>query len=243
MIIYDQLRNMIQLRQSENNPPINDTTTVPEVRLKGVVGQTNMKIATFSLEEVAKHNTADDLWMIIHNKVYDITSIIDQHPGGAEVLFDFAGADGTASFDDVGHSQDSVEMLRPLFLGIVDKDGEASSEIELIECKGIVSNDIDEILMKIDDDYEEQLAPGIKYYNTLGAESERNNSSLGQSTYWKRYIQKKKEQKKGEFNYFGITDRNLNVVLIIVAILAFLAFINIQRLKWSDHHYQDVLDE
>lgn len=73
-----------------------------------------------TLEEVAKHNKEDDLWMIIHGKVYDITDFINTHPGGADVLFESAGQDGSEAFDEVGHSQDSVEMLKPFLVGQVE---------------------------------------------------------------------------------------------------------------------------
>lgn len=32
----------------------------------------------FTFEEVAKHNTRDDLYMVIDNKVYDVTPFIDE---------------------------------------------------------------------------------------------------------------------------------------------------------------------
>ncbi|ODQ61693.1 hypothetical protein WICANDRAFT_24647, partial [Wickerhamomyces anomalus NRRL Y-366-8] len=76
----------------------------------------------YTLSEIATHDRNDDLWMIIHDKVYDVTSMIDEHPGGAEVLFECAGMDATEPFDDVGHSQDSVNMLKPLFVGLVKQD-------------------------------------------------------------------------------------------------------------------------
>ncbi len=37
---------------------------------------------TFTKEEVAKHNKAEDCWIIVHNKVYDVTKFLSEHPGG-----------------------------------------------------------------------------------------------------------------------------------------------------------------
>ncbi|ODV82841.1 hypothetical protein CANARDRAFT_184972, partial [[Candida] arabinofermentans NRRL YB-2248] len=74
-------------------------------------------ITKFTLEEVSKHTTRDDIWMIIHDKVYDVSKIVGSHAGGSEVLFDCAGVDATSSFDDVSHSDYAHEMLIPFFLG------------------------------------------------------------------------------------------------------------------------------
>ena len=49
------------------------------------------KVPTFSLVEVAKHNTQNDLWVVINNKVYDVTAFVEKHPGGHEVLIERAG--------------------------------------------------------------------------------------------------------------------------------------------------------
>lgn len=35
-------------------------------------------VKLFSYEEVAKHNTRNDLWMIVSGKVYDITAFVDE---------------------------------------------------------------------------------------------------------------------------------------------------------------------
>lgn len=37
-----------------------------------------MSKKTYTYEEVAKHNSRNDLWMVIHNKVFDITPFIDE---------------------------------------------------------------------------------------------------------------------------------------------------------------------
>lgn len=80
---------------------------------------TETKTAVYDYEEVAKHNTHDDLWVILNGKVYDITQYIDEHPGGEEVILDLAGQDCTEAFDDIGHSDEATEILKKLYLGDV----------------------------------------------------------------------------------------------------------------------------
>ncbi|XP_020286089.1 cytochrome b5-like [Pseudomyrmex gracilis] len=68
----------------------------------------------YTLEEVARHNHENDLWMILHGSVYNLTSFYKKHPGGEEVLLDLAGGDGTTCFDNIGHSHEA-KMLREQF--------------------------------------------------------------------------------------------------------------------------------
>lgn len=41
---------------------------------------------TFSKDQVASHNKADSLWVIIDEDVYDLTKFQDDHPGRFHVL-------------------------------------------------------------------------------------------------------------------------------------------------------------
>ena len=37
--------------------------------------------AAYMKEEVAKHSTKEDCWLIINEEVYDVTEFMDIHPG------------------------------------------------------------------------------------------------------------------------------------------------------------------
>lgn len=49
------------------------------------------------MEEIKKHNRKTDCWIILENKVYDITNYIKYHPGG-DIILDAAGKDGTSLY-------------------------------------------------------------------------------------------------------------------------------------------------
>lgn len=38
----------------------------------------------YSKDEVAQHNSAGDLWIIIAENVYDLSQFLDEHPGGSK---------------------------------------------------------------------------------------------------------------------------------------------------------------
>ncbi|KAI9738823.1 MAG: hypothetical protein M1834_008330 [Cirrosporium novae-zelandiae] len=71
----------------------------------------------YTFAEVSEHAGKKDLLVIIHDKVYDVTSFVDEHPGGEEVLLDVGGQDSTEAFEDVGHSDEAREILEGLLVG------------------------------------------------------------------------------------------------------------------------------
>ena len=60
-------------------------------------------------------------------KVYDVTSYLDDHPGGAEVILDVSGKDADEFFEDIGHSNDAREELAKHCIGVL-KMSEAEIE-------------------------------------------------------------------------------------------------------------------
>lgn len=76
----------------------------------------------FRLSEIEEQNTFKSTWIIINNKVYDVTKFLEEHPGGEEVLREQAGGDATESFEDVGHSSDAREMAGDMLIGELHPD-------------------------------------------------------------------------------------------------------------------------
>lgn len=46
---------------------------------------------TFTLEDIKQHTTRQDCWVVIENKVYDVTKFLDEHPGGGDLLIQSSG--------------------------------------------------------------------------------------------------------------------------------------------------------
>lgn len=73
----------------------------------------------YSLSEVSQHETFDDCWIVVFDKVYDVTSFLLEHPGGEEVMLENAGRDATLAFRAVGHSALAVRALDEYLVGIL----------------------------------------------------------------------------------------------------------------------------
>uniref|UniRef100_A0A0K0D0W5 Cytochrome b5 heme-binding domain-containing protein n=1 Tax=Angiostrongylus cantonensis TaxID=6313 RepID=A0A0K0D0W5_ANGCA len=85
-------------------------------------------LRTIPMSEVEQHSNEESCWIIINGKgypqmylplfqVYDVTTFLSEHPGGAEAIMEFAGKDATVAFEDVGHSKDAGEMTEEYLIG------------------------------------------------------------------------------------------------------------------------------
>lgn len=79
-------------------------------------------MSTFTLAQVAEHDNTSSCWVIIRNKVYDVTDFIFNHPGGPQVIMDYAGQDATAAFVPI-HPSDTLDKYLPRekHLGALDE--------------------------------------------------------------------------------------------------------------------------
>ena len=77
---------------------------------------------TFSLEEVAQHNSAEDCWIVVHAKVYNVTTVPCHGGGAGSLILESCGIDATELWDtkpvtDEPHSQDAQSILNEYYIG------------------------------------------------------------------------------------------------------------------------------
>jgi cytochrome b involved in lipid metabolism len=91
---------------------------IPSQTSKTSATSTNMML---SMAELAKHNSASSCWLLISGKIYDVTSYMDQHPGGSGTIISHCGQDATVAYDtkDRGrpHSSQATDMLSSYYIG------------------------------------------------------------------------------------------------------------------------------
>lgn len=66
----------------------------------------------FTMEEVAKHNKKDDLWVVVKGVVLDLTDWLDEHPGGPQAIMNFMGRDATEEFEML-HDDEVIPKYSP----------------------------------------------------------------------------------------------------------------------------------
>ncbi|TQS32822.1 hypothetical protein Golomagni_06853, partial [Golovinomyces magnicellulatus] len=122
-------RQVIPTFSLEPNPPGTlKPRYTPSRRNNFIMAEKELK--EISKAELAKHNTKEDLWFIIHNKVYDVTKYQTEHPGGIEVLMQLAADDASEMFEATGHSDEARKKLDKLIVGqLPSEDREDDVEV------------------------------------------------------------------------------------------------------------------
>lgn len=86
-----------------------------------------------ALDEVAYHDTMNDCWIVLYDRVYDITNFLELHPGGHDVLLEHAGRDATIAFMGAGHSKAAFASLTMYEIG------ELPLHERIYRCQGMLS--------------------------------------------------------------------------------------------------------
>ncbi|KPI85013.1 putative cytochrome b5 [Leptomonas seymouri] len=76
----------------------------------------------YSWDEIAKHNTEEDCWVVMYDKVLDVSKFLNEHPGGLDPLKDMATQDITSSFESIGHSSTALVKSKTFIIGRIDPE-------------------------------------------------------------------------------------------------------------------------
>jgi len=86
--------------------------------------------AVYSMQEVAKHTSNTDCWVVLHGRVLNVTNFLKDHPGGELAILTFGGKDASDEFDMI-HPPDVVEKYAPdVVIGMVGADSAAPAAVE-----------------------------------------------------------------------------------------------------------------
>merc|ERR1719166_887425 len=73
----------------------------------------------YTLEEVAKHTSKSDCWVVVNGQVLNVTNFLSEHPGGELAILTFAGKDATEEFNMI-HPPDVIPKYAPdSIIGVV----------------------------------------------------------------------------------------------------------------------------
>lgn len=86
-----------------------------------------------TLDEVSYHDSMQDCWVVLYDRVYDITKFLEMHPGGHDVLLEHAGRDATIAFTGTGHSKAAFASLKMYEIG------ELPLSERIYRCKGMLN--------------------------------------------------------------------------------------------------------
>ncbi len=114
----------INLTNNQHTTALNTVTNVTptneqvnaQLQAAAASGSTTLDMAL-----VNQHNTAEDCWLLINDKVYDVTSYLRLHPGGRAIIIPFCGKDATQAFNTQAgqgsHSSFATEQLAAFYIG------------------------------------------------------------------------------------------------------------------------------
>ena len=93
------------------------------------------RIRIYTAEDVAAHKTRNSCWVSRNGKVYDVTGFLADHPGGDDLILDYAGKDIAnimVDKDSHDHSESAYEMLDEYVIGRLNEGETIVSEGTLL---------------------------------------------------------------------------------------------------------------
>ncbi|KAG0224961.1 fatty acid alpha-hydroxylase [Actinomortierella wolfii] len=140
------------------------------------------KVRVVTVDELAQHKSASSCWVTYKGKVYDVTSFMEDHPGGEEYILDHAGHDITKVMADElthSHSDGAYEMLDDFLVGVLagSKDAGTVAGTSTVEQEDGLRRRTGQ--KSVDEEMEEYLKP-----TDLAADKKTHFLDLSQPLLW-----------------------------------------------------------
>lgn len=116
------LENINNYQDSQVNENQSEQNIQDQIVLPSQSSVTSISTKEFTLEEISRNNTEQSCYSVINDNVYDLTSWIQKHPGGARNILRICGKDGTAEFGGQhGGEQRPESILDGFKIGVLKK--------------------------------------------------------------------------------------------------------------------------
>ena len=103
----------------------NKVTALPQAAESPLPNSPASSELVLNLREVSKHNSANDCWLIINNKIYAVSNYLNAHPGGTGTIIPYCGGDATIAFETKGgggtHSNYANSLLGNYLVGTLNQ--------------------------------------------------------------------------------------------------------------------------
>lgn len=110
------------------------------------------KKVVLTTQEIAKHSNANDCWMIVDEKVYDLTTLVFSHSGGSQTILQDCGKDGSVEYNKKygkDHSVKTDSILNSFYIGNLGQ--QIQSSVLQNKTSSITNTDIPKKREKEDD--------------------------------------------------------------------------------------------
>jgi cytochrome b involved in lipid metabolism len=87
------------------------------ISLSKTIPSNSTQAGSYTIDQVATHNTANNCWMVINHKVYEVTHYLPNHPNSA--IVDGCGKEATTLYESVRKhlGSQATQILNSLYLG------------------------------------------------------------------------------------------------------------------------------
>uniref|UniRef100_A0A7S0YUG8 Fatty acid 2-hydroxylase n=1 Tax=Hemiselmis tepida TaxID=464990 RepID=A0A7S0YUG8_9CRYP len=89
----------------------------------------------FSWEEIRKHDSEGDAWVVMEGKVFNVSKFLNDHPGGSSIVMGHLGTDIGEVWDDEdyhSHSGSAKKILQKYCIGVVEGE-ECNSDGDVVQ--------------------------------------------------------------------------------------------------------------